>query len=342
LPYFTNLGEVLKVGDCNEDGNMDLIIGMPSSEGGFGAEQSGTLAVFLSSPTYKIGGNLVMDIAKASWAAKGPEADTWFGNAVEFVHSKNGNPAMIIVGTPSAGRKTPLTTIPGTGRIYAYELTADIISKYNPYAPHNVKPLFVLEGMLKYGHLGASLAVVNIPRLSYSPILAASLPTLNSSDLGISLTQAGAVVLLDLQNLVKMGGDITLDQASPITTIMGINAISRFGAVLKFVSLLNNTQEPSLFVTEPLYGVLDHGDVGQVYHWAGGSLTRGKIGNPANNATTIFRKNPINNNMGDNARFGSYIEFADLDASGKLDIIISSPRDSSVSYLGGSVDIIFN
>eukprot|EP01113_Clastostelium_recurvatum_P015386 TRINITY_DN1856_c0_g1_i3.p1 TRINITY_DN1856_c0_g1~~TRINITY_DN1856_c0_g1_i3.p1 ORF type:complete len:741 (-),score=181.77 TRINITY_DN1856_c0_g1_i3:262-2484(-) len=337
--YFTNFGLVLTNGDCNEDGHLDLIVGSPLAAGGFGSSQGGSVSVFLSSKKYINRMNMTEN--NANWVAKGGMEGQWFGQSVVMINSFSGRSGTLVVGSPgfSSGGYN------ANGKIFGYQMGAHEI------AQHTVKVVFTLVGTTQFSYLGESLAVGR-PFASIGPVLAVSMPGYNiTRDIFFDVEQAGRVLLFDV---TLLQGDLSIAKLKPLTTFNGRQIYSRFGKRLLFNTFHSNGTSDGLVISEPLDGLVEDHNFGVVYSWKAGAVPQGNVTDITSSASYIFYKQapqpPLSSSSSVaasssssdfEARFGYNIALGDVDGDGVADLIVGSNRDNSVSYLGGSLTVIF-
>lgn len=109
---FFNLGQNLKVNDCNGDGKDDLLILSPMSQQG--GDKRGHVAVFYDFMS-KLNGTNVLFMEDADFTAHGYINFQWFGFDAVCVGSNT-----IMIGSPGS-RTRPLEE--AHGAVFAYDLT---------------------------------------------------------------------------------------------------------------------------------------------------------------------------------------------------------------------------
>ena len=110
---FFNLGQNLKVSDCNGDGKDDLLILSPMSQQG--GDKRGHVAVFYDFMSKLNGTNDVLFMEDADFTAHGYIDFQWFGFDAVCVGSNT-----IVIGSPGSRTRSPEQA---HGAVFAYDLT---------------------------------------------------------------------------------------------------------------------------------------------------------------------------------------------------------------------------
>jgi len=332
--FHDSLGSVIKKGDCNGDGNNDLIIGSPNSPGG--GSQRGMVSIFYASTKFTQG-QVLNQMMDSDYKVYGDSDYEWFGYDVKV--QQDSKKILLIVGSPNYHTEDSPMNI---GKLTAYPVNGSTFSQ---------TPIFTILGVNQNDKLGYSFSMINGSSInvpSMNNVLTLSLPTRGFS---AELDQVGEVILIDLDPLQ---GEYTIDQISPILSIKGSNKYSRFGESLLFGKLKDENQFPNLFVGAPLWtDSIDTGP-GCVFAFSPAeslanyktdrktielneshSIKTIKYHNLRSSGSSIFNKRR-------DSRFGFRMALADLNHDGTYDLVVGADRDSSKTLEGGSINIFIS
>eukprot|EP01133_Synstelium_polycarpum_P005885 gene5885-6807_t len=313
--FHDQAGLVLHHADCNNDGHDDLILGMPTAEGG--GSQRGEVAIFYAAS--KFASNNVLTVEKnANWVQHGSQNYEWFG----FHVRTSTNPPMLLIGSPNYRVVNGSMDI---GKITAFARLSN-----NHYAN---KAQFTVTGHYQFDKLGYNFEVVNGTFLGLEVnLLMLSLPT-RGKDLE---EQVGEVIFIEYSSLE---GKVDLNATSVYLQLKGSTMFSRFGASIAVEYISPEDTSPTFFVGAPLWtDSIDTGS-GCVYAY---EATQANINKHTKTSIPTIDGGSYVHNKQKDSRFGLRMVLADIDADGRKDLVVGADRDSSQILEAGSINIFFS
>ncbi|XP_070562446.1 phosphatidylinositol-glycan-specific phospholipase D-like [Ptychodera flava] len=337
---YCNLGVSLSVGDLNQDGFDDLVIGSPFARIKNGG-QRGMVNVLLANKTLK--GINTLSVEDTNHTIVGQQDYSWFGYevSVETVTIDAKHKAVWLLVSSPTYRICVLKNCSYTKNDTQSVGKLDVFDFSQGKMPS--KPLHSLTGVKSFGKLG-STAATGRPYPGDQDMLAVTADTLDVpgklvEDISVTFNQAGRLYLYNVSSLAKT--------PTPVASFSGDRSYARFGGKIFLQDVTGDDIDDIIVgapfriddLTEELYG----GEEGRVYMFKGGSsLPRGDVTNKCGSYETVMPCPALKaaaeygtNEAG--SRFGS--DIAVLRYSKGNNLIVSAVHSNQGARLSGAVHI---
>lgn len=344
---YYNLGTSLLGADVDSDGFKDLIIGSPyAPEGG---PQRGSVAVFLAKTKRKPGAEIT--VHEADWLHVGEQNYSWFGSSLTVADITGRQ--FLLVGAPTfrlcAYKNCSYSKddIQSVGKVYVFQISQ----------LKSLQPLATITGTETFMKLGTALAVgnpYNADKENANDIMlavSASTQSIEGSmlhyELPIEFDQAGAVYIINLTTVLRLGKDVTLTDIKYNAVFEGDRSFARYGWSLSLTDINQDGIKDLLFsapfrtndLTEEIHGAEEGGLF----------IFYGRNSFPSGNATrNCLEVDPcpeekasmMVKSFQERSRLGSTFVSITTPNPTTNNLVISSPRSSSEAFHAGSVHVI--